>query len=56
MNWHLEVLRKYAVFNGRARRKEYWYFCAYSMSSSSLFFQSSMVLPEATVGKMEWAY
>lgn len=26
MNWYLEVLKKYAVFNGRARRKEYWYF------------------------------
>jgi uncharacterized membrane protein YhaH (DUF805 family) len=26
MNWYLEVLKKYAVFDGRARRKEYWYF------------------------------
>ena len=26
MNWHFEVWRKYAVFSGRARRKEYWYF------------------------------
>lgn len=26
MNWYLEVLRKYAVFVGRARRKEYWIF------------------------------
>ncbi|MGZ5576915.1 MAG: DUF805 domain-containing protein [Methylobacter sp.] len=26
MNLYLEVLKKYAVFNGRARRKEYWYF------------------------------
>lgn len=26
MNWYLEVLKKYAVFSGRARRKEYWYF------------------------------
>ena len=26
MNWFLEVLRKYAVFRGRARRKEYWFF------------------------------
>ena len=26
MNWYLEVLKKYATFNGRARRKEYWYF------------------------------
>jgi uncharacterized membrane protein YhaH (DUF805 family) len=26
MNWYLEVLRKYAVFTGRARRMEYWMF------------------------------
>ena len=26
MNWYLEVLRKYAVFSGRARRTEYWTF------------------------------
>lgn len=24
MNWYLAVLKKYAVFSGRARRKEYW--------------------------------
>lgn len=26
MNWYLAVLKKYAVFSGRARRKEYWMF------------------------------
>lgn len=26
MHWYLVVLRKYAVFSGRARRKEYWMF------------------------------
>ena len=26
MNWYMEVLKKYAVFAGRARRKEYWMF------------------------------
>ena len=26
MDWYLQVLRKYAVFSGRARRKEYWMF------------------------------
>jgi uncharacterized membrane protein YhaH (DUF805 family) len=26
MYWYLEVIRKYAVFAGRARRKEYWMF------------------------------
>ena len=26
MNWYIEVMKKYAVFSGRARRKEYWMF------------------------------
>lgn len=26
MNWYIAVLKKYAVFNGRARRQEYWMF------------------------------
>ena len=26
MNWYLGVLKKYADFNGRARRKEFWMF------------------------------
>jgi uncharacterized membrane protein YhaH (DUF805 family) len=26
MNWYIDVLKKYAQFDGRARRKEYWMF------------------------------
>lgn len=26
MNWYLEVLKKYLVFEGRARRTEFWMF------------------------------
>ncbi|MEW2070889.1 DUF805 domain-containing protein [Streptomyces sp. NPDC007346] len=26
MNWYLDVLKNYAGFSGRARRKEYWMF------------------------------
>jgi uncharacterized membrane protein YhaH (DUF805 family) len=26
MKWYFRVLKKYATFNGRARRKEYWMF------------------------------
>ena len=26
MEWYLQVLQKYTVFDGRARRKEYWMF------------------------------
>jgi uncharacterized membrane protein YhaH (DUF805 family) len=31
MEWYTEVLKKYAVFSGRARRKEYWVFTLVSM-------------------------
>lgn len=31
MNWYIEVIKKYAVFNGRARRKEYWYFFLFNL-------------------------
>lgn len=30
MNWYLKVLKNYAVFRGRARRKEYWYFILFN--------------------------
>lgn len=30
MNYFLDVLKKYAVFSGRARRKEYWMFVLFS--------------------------
>jgi uncharacterized membrane protein YhaH (DUF805 family) len=31
MHWYLDVLKKYAVFSGRARRKEYWFFALFSL-------------------------
>jgi len=31
MNWYIEVLKKYAVFSGRARRKEYWFFNLFNL-------------------------
>ncbi|MEM8526379.1 MAG: DUF805 domain-containing protein [Bacteroidota bacterium] len=30
MNYYLEVLQRYAVFEGRARRSEYWYFVLFN--------------------------
>ena len=30
MHWYLGVLKKYAVFSGRARRAEFWYFVLFS--------------------------
>ena len=31
MNWYLEALKKYAVFSGRARRKEFWMYWLFYM-------------------------
>lgn len=31
MNWYLDVLKKYAVFSGRARRTEYWMFFLFNL-------------------------
>ncbi len=30
MKYYFAVLRKYAVFNGRSRRKEFWYFILFN--------------------------
>ncbi len=31
MNYFMDALKKYAVFSGRARRSEYWYFFLFIM-------------------------
>ena len=31
MVWYFEVLKKYAVFSGRSRRKEYWFFVLFNI-------------------------
>ncbi|MEU5041221.1 DUF805 domain-containing protein [Streptomyces griseorubiginosus] len=30
MSWFIEALKKYAVFSGRSRRKEYWLFALFA--------------------------
>lgn len=34
MEWYLEVFKKYAVFSGRSRRKEYWFFVLFNILAS----------------------
>lgn len=31
MEWYLKVMKQYADFNGRARRKEYWMFLLFNI-------------------------
>ena len=44
MNWYLDVLKKYAVFSGRARRKEYWMFVLINLVISLVLASSASVL------------
>lgn len=32
MHWYLQPWKKYAVFSGRARRREYWWFALVNMA------------------------
>lgn len=40
MNWYLQVLKNYAGFSGRARRKEYWMFLLFNM----IFLIAAMII------------
>lgn len=44
MHWYVDVLKKYAVFNGRARRAEYWMFTLVSLIVSLVLFGIDMAL------------
>lgn len=44
MNYFLDVFKKYAVFSGRARRSEYWYFVLFNLLVSlALFFVGAVL-------------
>lgn len=47
MSWYLTVLKKYASFGGRARRKEYWMFVLFQIIVMGL------LLTIATVSEVE---
>ena len=50
MYWYLEVIKKYAVFSGRARRKEYWMFQLVNMMIF-LVLAAGLVLPALEKGQ-----
>jgi uncharacterized membrane protein YhaH (DUF805 family) len=60
MNWYIEALKKYAVFTGRARRKEYWYFVLFSAIAAILLSVVDSLLglfdPEAGLGLLSGLY
>ena len=60
MQWFMEVLKKYAVFEGRARRSEYWYFFLFYI----LFYIGIVIIetmlgiagPTGDGGILSWIY
>lgn len=60
MNWYLSVLKQYAVFKGRARRKEYWFFLLFNLIASLVLtvvdFMTGSLDPELGMGLLSGLY
>jgi uncharacterized membrane protein YhaH (DUF805 family) len=60
MNWYLDVLKKYMVFDGRATRSEYWYFVLFniiiSMVLGGIDFITGTLDMETGVGLLSGLY
>jgi len=60
MNWYFDVLKKYATFGGRARRKEYWMFTLFSLiitiGLTVLDGVTGMLVPGAGIGLLSGIY
>lgn len=60
MNWYLNVLKNYATFSGRARRKEYWFFVLFNLIVSIVlgFIDgiTGLFYPEAGIGLLGGIY
>lgn len=67
MYWFLKCLRQYADFNGRARRKEYWYFTLFYLlflialsfilyvATWSITYSADLALWVACMGILIWS-
>ncbi len=49
MNWYLLTIKKYAVFQGRARRKEFWMFALFN-----LLFSIILGIIDVLIGTYNW--
>src|SRR5260221_13324498 len=54
MNLYLQALKKYAVFSGRARRKEYWFFFLFNLIASMVL--SAVDVAVGTMGILSIIY
>lgn len=48
MNYYLSVLKKYAVFSGRAQRAEYWYFILFNLLIALALGVLAAAIPKAS--------
>jgi len=44
VSWYIEAFKKYAVFSGRSRRKEYWYFVLFNVIAAVVLSLIDMLL------------
>lgn len=60
MNWYLKVLRQYADFKGRARRKEYWMYTLitslFAIAAAVLDNVMGIAMPEIGYGPIYGLY
>jgi uncharacterized membrane protein YhaH (DUF805 family) len=52
MEWYLAVLKKYAVFTGRARRSEFWYFVLFNIIIAVILNVLGMALGTFVLGAL----
>lgn len=51
MNWYLKVLKDYAVFSGRARRREFWMFALFH-----ILIVIALVMVDLFIGTADFFY
>lgn len=60
MDWYLKVLKQYADFSGRARRKEYWMFVLFSIIVSFVLgivdALTGMTMLDGSIGTLGFIY
>lgn len=49
MNYYLSALKKYAVFSGRAKRAEYWYFFLFNSLFGGVLYLLSVSFGDLTL-------
>ncbi|MHA4779499.1 DUF805 domain-containing protein [Streptomyces sp. MSC1_001] len=52
MNWYLDAFKKYAVFSGRARRKEFWMFQLISLIVSIILYGIDLAIGMPLLGSL----